>query len=150
MTQPPPAEPDPSHVHTEEDVPNRVKELPTNKGLINVLAGVAVLLGALALVVGLGFELEIIGLLLALVTLLAGITLIFMALGDERAGAALPICAAVVGLVCTLVILFAMSVDEDQEGDPDLLDATTAPLITPDVEPGEAFDGDADLGDVDD
>ena len=95
------------HVHTEEDVPNEAKAAPTRHTLINILSGVAIALVALGLLIGLVFDVVSLGLILTIVALLAGVILIFMALGDARAGAALPIAATVVAAIATLILLLA-------------------------------------------
>ena len=143
------------HVHNEEDVPNSAKTEPTQEALINILSAVAVVLAALALVLGLGFEWEILGIILAIGAAVLGGVLIAMALGDARAGAAAPIAATVVAVVSTLVVGLAMSLNEPTESDPydeiaegDELEGTA---LDPDTAGrSELLDGDANLGDADD
>ncbi len=137
---------DPSEVVTETEVDNEDKALPTSRNVVLIVSIAAAIMGLLGwlLAFSSGGAVDVIGFIIALLSLLAAGAMWINAAGDMRTGTVLPALVTIFCGVMAAVTLFDMLDAEDAD-----LTVDTQEVLLGEPADSEALDGDADLGRVD-
>ncbi len=130
---------------TERLVPEDERTLPTAKKTVLLLSTVSAILSIVGGFVCFQFDNEMVGLILAVLGLVAGIIAWMMAYGDARTGSVTPALATITAALFCVVIGMDLADVEDAADDPDavVVPGTGGEMTIPEdpaaiVEPGRA------------